>query len=369
MGFDLYAHMALNNVGGLDEISEQRCIKHVLVKKTEGVLLQGVENKLSDWQGLRDSLYLLGLCRWQEVRDKLETLEVPELDNRQREIVKPLLTIAALVGDECLTRVRSYLLRTMQDRKKVEKDGTNEYAVLRWWYNKVMGFTNATDSIEVRAADVVSEIASDALPVHDNHPNYKAESIRLSKWIGSFFAKYPIIPRKTKRGYVYYTLTHPILERILIAREMDELLDIKDLPQFNRLKLPEKVPPTPPTPPTPPHPPVPPQPTQDTFSDDQKFKMGLIADSGTFQGGTGGTGGTFSVKGGRSAFSKNDAGKGSGSSDHSVLTPQNHYYPLSHTGTCFACAKFGRMPGQWDGKSVCQDDLGILNTKQNEVVV
>jgi len=114
--FNPYSPKIINNQRGLDATLGSRCV-HVFMKpaKTE-VANRTLCMEDLKWQKLRDKLYIFGLTYWKEIKTIYDELEnVTDLENRDWEIWRPLLSISLLIDLKVLKDVK---INSGEDNKK-----------------------------------------------------------------------------------------------------------------------------------------------------------------------------------------------------------------------------------------------------------
>jgi hypothetical protein len=235
MGFDLYAHQVVNNIGGLDDVSESRSCKHTLMKCPETFNAPEIENEIDKWHEERDLLYTCGLLHWKEVQEAYNSLKETSLKNRALEIDKANLAIAKLAG--VYDKVLGYITAN-NVRRKMQDLGTNWfYQVLVWWKDHAIDkWTSAAT-----AADGIVDVCID---LQADSPYYKKERRTLVWHIGKFLGRYPIIKSKMSRGTKQYFMTEKVWRQVVRARGFEQVFNLSDL-------CPPPTPHTPQQPPTP----------------------------------------------------------------------------------------------------------------------
>jgi hypothetical protein len=227
MGFDLYAHMLINNIGGLDDVSESRCCKHNLMKCPEDFEAPEIENELEKWQAERDALYLCGLTHWKEVKETYDALEEKCLKNRALEIDKATLSIAKIVG--CYALVLNYIIENNARRKMQDLESDWGYHALLWWKEHALEQWKSS-------ADCAEEIASTCLESESTSPYYKKELHKLKWHLGKILGRYPIIKARMHRGTKQYFMSAEIWRQIVKARGYENAFDLTDfMPTTNTI--------------------------------------------------------------------------------------------------------------------------------------
>ena len=99
--YNIFNSTLINNVGGLDEITQDRCNTYNLIKSTDKKLQ---DKKLNDkdykWKFQRDKKYYAAMLHWKKVKETYEELIVEGVSGRNLEIIAPIITIAKLVLDK-----------------------------------------------------------------------------------------------------------------------------------------------------------------------------------------------------------------------------------------------------------------------------
>ncbi len=221
IGFDLYSPMIINNVGGLDEISESRCTKHVLMKCAKNFNPQNLENIVYEWTNERDALYTSAMLNWKEVKAVYDEIDVPELSQRALERDKATLTIAKIAG--CYDKVLSYLIKNNTARTITAVEDDWLFQIIKWW--KGLSEDNELPK-EFSAGEIANEIWGVCLTIEPEDRNFNKEKHKLSWHIGKFLSKYPIIEARILRGEKKYKLTAETLYRVASAKNYNEILEL-----------------------------------------------------------------------------------------------------------------------------------------------
>lgn len=114
--FDVYSPKVITNTIGLDSITYSRCIPIHLLKTTttKGMLNP---NEFDDvWEKVRDQLYEFTMFNWTFIEDVYNSLEVSDFNNRDLELIKPILALAKFFGDDVFLEVKEYLLKIFSER-------------------------------------------------------------------------------------------------------------------------------------------------------------------------------------------------------------------------------------------------------------
>jgi len=272
MGFDLYCHMLVNNIGGLDDVCESRSCKHCLMKCPDSFEAPEIENEVDKWQADRDALYLCGLLHWQEVKASYDSLEEKSLKNRALEIDKATLAVAKLIGPEVYAKVLGYITNNNSRRKMADLENDWVFHAIKWWKS------HAIDQWK-SAGDCAEEIAGDCLNVQADSPFFKKDLKSLAWQIGKALSRYPVVETRMFGGTKQYKMNEKNWNAVAKARGYEQCFNLIDfMPTITTI-------PTIPTMPT--------MPTISTISTTKEAQNGLE------NGGHGGHGGLGGDKGGK----------------------------------------------------------------------
>jgi len=209
IGFDLFSHMIINNIYGLDDVSESRCSKHILERCPVKFDAIDIENAINDWQEERDLLYTNALLHWKEVKEVYENLDVPEFVGRERERDSATLSIAKIVG--VYNKVKNYLL--INNEKRSESDLENDFA-----YHLLLYIKNELEReeyVEKTAKDFAEAISEECITTSPDSQYYKKEAGKLAWQIGKLFSRMEnAIPSGMTMGRKRYRIDKIALKRI-----------------------------------------------------------------------------------------------------------------------------------------------------------
>ena len=114
--FECYSPKAIANIRGLEDVLESRCIPFTMIKTSKkdvgGTI---VDHNDPRRQAMRDELYILLLDDWKSVKDSYDkTTNEAELESREWELWRPILSLARYVGGEVYREMLE-----LADRKSV----------------------------------------------------------------------------------------------------------------------------------------------------------------------------------------------------------------------------------------------------------
>lgn len=118
---DAYCPMVYNSITGLGSDATKNRTFTTVMQKHKGV--PKINMKDQRFVNLRNELRLYALHNWKTVKDTYDTLFEKQLDNRNEDISKPILTIAKLCGEDTYQKVLQVVL---DKTKAVEEDEGNE---------------------------------------------------------------------------------------------------------------------------------------------------------------------------------------------------------------------------------------------------
>lgn len=225
LGFDLYSAMVINNIFGLDEVSESRCSKHILEKAPDNFSPKDVENEIIKWQKERDLLYTNALLHWREVEEVYNKIEVPEFKGRERERDIATLTIAKIVG--VFEKVKAYLLDN--NKVRIESDVQNDtiYHLLVWWKQKLQTADELT--IKYSAKEIAHGIADNCISTDSSSPYYQKEERKLAWHIGKFLSRHSHAVKTTvSGGTTRYLLDYEGLTRVAWSKNYSTILGLEN---------------------------------------------------------------------------------------------------------------------------------------------
>ena len=226
IGFDLFSHMIINNIYGLDDVSESRCSKHILERCPTKFNAIDIENAINDWQKERDLLYTNALLHWEEVKETYDNLEVPELFGRERERDSATLAIAKLVG--VYDKVKNYLI--LNNGKRSESDLENDFAYHLLFYIK--NELEREEYVEKTAKDFAEAISNECITIPHDSQFYKKEAGKLAWQIGKLFTRMEhAVPSGMTMGRKRYKVDKISLERIAWSKGYSSALGL-DKPEL-----------------------------------------------------------------------------------------------------------------------------------------
>ncbi|MEK7099657.1 MAG: hypothetical protein AAB883_00760, partial [Patescibacteria group bacterium] len=129
--FDTFGSVVINNIGGLDPVTESRCITIRMQRcEASNFVPERIRTDDPQWAKVRSDARVCAFQHWREVRETYDAINEPLLSNRALELSASVLSIARLAG--CYDAVRGYLVETFEQAQAVDYSGDVGYQVLRW---------------------------------------------------------------------------------------------------------------------------------------------------------------------------------------------------------------------------------------------
>jgi hypothetical protein len=156
-GYQLYSSCCFNNITGVDDVTDDRCFTIRMFRTDAEITKRKLDMKNSDWQIIRDDLYIIALRNWKEVQKTYDNLKVIELTARELEVVEAVLTIAKLVGDDVYKEVLEFVLESYKQNRIRDVSDDWEYILLKYLEPKEAG--QSTLEVKEIGWQKVSDIA------------------------------------------------------------------------------------------------------------------------------------------------------------------------------------------------------------------
>lgn len=122
--FDIYSPKMLANIEGLEDVLATRTIKITMWRSKSDKFSKELFDNV-EWQDARDLCYLALFNHWREIKDKYDSLHIEGLLNRDKELWKPILSIAKCIGEDAYGSVLKFAqrrIKEMEESMNVEKD-------------------------------------------------------------------------------------------------------------------------------------------------------------------------------------------------------------------------------------------------------
>lgn len=204
--FDFYCPKVISNTTELDHIMLTRCIVIRLIKtKTEKGKLEPDEND-PFWQEIRDKQYLFVMQNWQKIQELYQNYQSTKFNNRNLELVKGILSVAKIIGQDVHDEIESFLEESFDDR---------DFEVLQsdWRYILFRSLSkNVIDERDYTVGEISEWCKEEILPE-------KPEGSR-KKWIGGILSKIPLFKKvkDRKNKGITYRLSPQLIKEYFESR-------------------------------------------------------------------------------------------------------------------------------------------------------
>jgi len=226
IAFGIFNSMVINNVGGLDDVTQDRCNTYYLIKSTDKKKAdKKLDTKNPKWQIQRDMNYYVALRDWKKVREIYEELEIEGVSGRDLERVAPILTIGKLVlSEKRFEELVKFELRRIREVKIVDVSEDWLFMALNIVIKKLV--LSEEERIDIRLDEIVREV----VPISPENRDYQRQSRAISSYLGKCFKSTPLFKAgKVHGGYVKYTFKRKNLHKFLEIRDYLGYVDPEDL--------------------------------------------------------------------------------------------------------------------------------------------
>ena len=219
-GFDVYSPMLINNITGLDEVTESRCFKITTLKINTEITRKKLNADDEKWQKWRDDMHICTLQNWKDVKDAYQKFDCVELAARNLEVVDANLVLAKLIDYDLYKEVLVYCKETFE--QNTIKDLEND-----WTYLTYKELLNQADSLEnqegwIPLKDVIAEVATvlwGECPERDDfdYQVYIKKKSGLSITMGRTLSINPIFRKREYDGvFQYYVVKESLVNYLKI---------------------------------------------------------------------------------------------------------------------------------------------------------
>ncbi len=226
--FNLFNSMLVNNVGGLDEVTADRCNTYQLIKSTNKKISDkklNLSNK--NWQVMMDKKYYCALLNWKKVKEVYEFLEVEGISGRDLEKIAPILTIGKLVlNNETYEKLLEYEKNKLKEQrdKDVSQDWLFMFLKKVVWKMQNLSEIEKESGIWYRLDELVNELCDENFD--REHRDFKKTKRSISIYVGKKLKNTPLFKSgKVHGGYVRH---------LYISKNLLKFLEIKGYLDFFR---------------------------------------------------------------------------------------------------------------------------------------
>lgn len=209
--FDVYCPKIITNTEGLDPITYSRCIPlHLIKTLTNKGKLDVKENDIF-WQEIRDLCYLWAFQNWRKVKEIYNSLKIEELNNRDLELVKPILAVAKSFSEEDYDLVLSTVKSIFDNRDMFDFTADWDFVLfnaLRKYYSDESSFKDEL----MQTKEVLDLMLKD---MYFDEDDKRRPS---SKWVGRILSRIDLFPKKRVAAGVQYTFSLESVEKYMKTR-------------------------------------------------------------------------------------------------------------------------------------------------------
>lgn len=209
--FDVYCPKIITNTEGLDPVTYSRCIPLHLIKTLTNKGRLDVKESDVFWQNIRDQCYLWAFKNWRKVKENYENLKIDSLNNRDLELVKPILAVAKTYSEEDYEVVLGIVKKIFENRDMFDYTADWDFVL----FNALRKhYSNNQQSIdgEMQTKAVLQLMLGDMYFEEDDKKRPSA------KWVGRLLSRIDLFPKKRESAGVVYTFTLESIEKYMKTR-------------------------------------------------------------------------------------------------------------------------------------------------------
>jgi len=222
-GFRIYSPMVINNIEGLDDVTEDRCNKIRLLKsKRTKIINKKLKPSNPLWEKTRDSLYICALQNWKEIREEYDNLKEEKLVGRELETVIAQLTIAKKVSSKLYGQMVKY------QRKKIEQKNIKELSN-DWCYLGIIEIMDMMEEFEekwIKIKEIVEKLSVKVF--NPEAKNYKKSCRGLGVFLGRVFKNNPLFNGRMVRGNSEYYFTRKNIRKFIRSKDWNNLIELPE---------------------------------------------------------------------------------------------------------------------------------------------
>lgn len=135
--YGCYSPTMVGSIAGLRDATETRAITHIMTKAPDTDKRGELEVKdfesSSDFQEIRNSLYLFALGNWKQIEKAYSEMSIDNLKKRDFQLWRPLLSIAKVLDISLYEKVLSFAEKlSNQKRQDFISEGSIDYRALKY---------------------------------------------------------------------------------------------------------------------------------------------------------------------------------------------------------------------------------------------
>lgn len=209
--FDVFCPKVITNTEGLDSITYSRCIPIHLIKtlSTKGSL----NPKSTDlfWQHIRDACYEWAMLNWREVKKNYLAINPDGLNNRDLELVKPILAVAKTFSDESYDEVLGTVKEIFANRDLFDFSSDWDYILFNALH-KYYFFDGNLPEEWIQTKKVLELMLQDMSFDEDDK---KRPGV---KWAGRLLSRIDLFEKRREAAGVKYRMSLELIERYMKTR-------------------------------------------------------------------------------------------------------------------------------------------------------
>lgn len=209
--FDVFCPKVLTNTEGLDSITYSRCIPLHLIKTLSNKGMLNPKSSDAFWQQIRDCCYYWAMLNWKKVKLNYESIEVSDLNNRDLELVKPVLAVAKTFGQVEYETVLSSVKDIFANRDLFDFTSDWDYILfnaLRKYFNENSVLKNEF----IQTKEILDLMLADMFFDEDDK---KRPSV---KWVGRLLSRIDLFEKHREAAGVKYKLDLVSVEKYMKTR-------------------------------------------------------------------------------------------------------------------------------------------------------
>lgn len=150
--FEVYSPKMLANIGGLEDVMDDRCIKITMLRTiNKDIGNREIDESNPEWQELRDKNCVFAMENWYEIKEIYDNLpNETELSNRNWELWHPILAIASFIDKKLYDEMRHFAVELSEQKKVENATETAEYVLMQLLVKLAEGKTSFYPVKELR---------------------------------------------------------------------------------------------------------------------------------------------------------------------------------------------------------------------------
>ena len=209
--YDVYCPKLITNTVGLDSVTYSRCVPIHLLKTTTDKGRLNPNGKDLVWQNIRDACYVWVMENWKEIKKNYKELDIQELNNRDLELVKPLLAVAKTIGQEQFLELKTLVVDLFSNRDMFDYTNDWDYILFHALYKY-----KENDSLTAEAWMSTKECLD--LMLQDMHFEAEDKIKPGVKWVGKVLSRIDLFKKRRVAAGVEYLISKEALVKFMKSR-------------------------------------------------------------------------------------------------------------------------------------------------------